>query len=96
MHLYTADDTASIALHLYEVNENNTFVLKKDSGFYTNVRMGCFIEDDIKPNKNGYILLASTSDNGKYIEFFAELSSLKINHLKITELNHLNSESDSF
>lgn len=45
VHLYSvAESSYSIAIHLYEVHGQTELVFMRDSGSYTNIKMGCFIE----------------------------------------------------
>jgi len=70
--------------------------LKRDSGSYTDIAMGCFMEDDIKPNRNGYMLIFSTMGSGKPAEFFIEFSTLRVNDTQVTHMANVSLGSNSY
>jgi len=44
VHLYTPEEDFPLAIHLFELDENKKPVFKRESGPYTDIAMGCFIE----------------------------------------------------
>jgi len=83
-HLYTVDTTTSIAIHMYELLDGKAPKLVKDSGSYTNMRMGCFVEKTLSPQSRGYLLILSNFEVEKSCEFFIELSSSKTDDIEIS------------
>jgi len=87
VRLYSAvENSYSIAIHLYEVHGQTELVFMRDSGSYTNIRMGCFIEEQMEPNQHGYLLIFSNFEIDKYGEFSVEVESVEPNAIQVEKL----------
>eukprot|EP01017_Pseudomicrothorax_dubius_P041889 TRINITY_DN6765_c0_g1_i1.p1 TRINITY_DN6765_c0_g1~~TRINITY_DN6765_c0_g1_i1.p1 ORF type:complete len:255 (+),score=51.40 TRINITY_DN6765_c0_g1_i1:61-765(+) len=90
VHLQSQEDYL-VAIHAYKITTDHQYELFADSGSYTNIRMGCFVNLDLQPNPNGYLFVFSTFEAGQIGKFTVEVCASAQRDVIITQNYDVNS-----